>query len=174
MTVLSDGDIVKRLKSKSYHTRIVINPCRIITDVQPCSVDLHLSEDLKKLNGKTYILTEDDTYTLKPDEFILASTKEYIEIPEDLTAFIDGKSSINRVGVIVHKGFVDSGFKGNITLEIKNISNNDLTLKKDMSIAQILFFKLSSPVTRLYGNENLKSKYQNSQGTILSKGGENT
>lgn len=169
--MLSDGDIVRRLKSKSYHTRIVIDPCRIIRDVQPCSVDLHLSNDLKKQDGTEYTLDEDSNYTLKPNEFILGSTMEYVEIPEDLSAFVDGKSTMGRLGITAHvtAGFIDAGFKGNITLEIKNLGETDFILEDGMSICQIVFFKLSSPVKRLYGSENVGSHYQNSEGTVLSK-----
>ena len=171
MSVLSDKDIARRLKSKSVHTRIIIEPLKIIRDVQPCSVDLHLSGDLKKINGETIGINEESDYILKAGEFILGSTEEYVEIPEDLTAFVDGKSSIGRKGVTAHitAGFIDAGFKGNITLEIKNVSNEDFILEKGMGICQIIFFQLQSPVARLYGSENLNSHYQNSKGTVLSK-----
>lgn len=171
MTVLSDGDIVDRLKGKyGRRQRLIIEPCNYLHDVQPCSVDLHLSNTLKKLDGETICIEEED-YTLKSNEFILGATLEYVEIPLDLVGIVEGRSSLGRLGITAHitAGYIDAGFKGNITLEIKNVSENDFILSNNMSICQLVLETLSSPVKRPYGSENLTSKYQNSEGVVLSK-----
>ena len=143
--------------------------------LQPCSYDLRLGRDLKTIRGKTINLNEGD-YTLKPNEFILGSTFEHVSIPNTISAFVDGKSSLGRLGIAVHitAGFIDSGFNGNITLEIKNNSDKQFKLSKNMLIGQIIFFELKSECMRPYGSDGLNSHYQNSVGTVLSKYGEDT
>lgn len=138
--------------------------------LQPCSYDLRLSNELKTIRGKTINLNDGD-YTLKPNEFILGSTFEHVSIPNNISAFVDGKSSLGRLGIAVHitAGFIDSGFTGNITLEIKNNSDKQFKLSKNMLIGQIIFFELKDECMRPYGSDGLNSHYQNSKGTILSK-----
>ena len=138
--------------------------------LQPCSYDLRLGRDLKTIRGKTIDLNDGD-YTLKPNEFILGSTFECVSIPNNISAFVDGKSSLGRLGIAVHitAGFIDSGFNGNITLEIKNNSDKQFKLSKNMLIGQIIFFELKDECMRPYGDKRLNNHYQNSEGTILSK-----
>lgn len=138
--------------------------------LQPCSYDLRLACDLKTIRGKTINLNDGD-YTLKPNEFILGSTFEHVHIPNTISAFVDGKSSLGRVGIAVHitAGFIDAGFEGNVTLEIKNNSDKQFRLSEGMLIGQIIFFELKSECMRPYGSDGLNNHYQNSEGTILSK-----
>lgn len=138
--------------------------------LQPCSYDVRLSDDLKTIRGKQISLKHDD-YVLKPNEFILGSTLERISLPNNISAFVDGKSSLGRLGIAVHitAGFIDSGFNGNITLEIKNNSDKQFKLSKNMLIGQIIFFELKDECMRPYGDKRLNNHYQNSEGTILSK-----
>lgn len=163
MSVLSDYTIKERI-NELFNSPISLN------DIQPASVDLHLREDLINLDGGEFDLNDGD-YILQPDEFILGSTIEYVTIPRDIVAQVDGKSSIGRLGVLIHitAGFIDCGFNGNITLEIKNISNKPFTLKKGMSICQIIFFEMTTECDRVYGDNELNSHYQNSDGTIRSR-----
>ena len=111
------------------------------------------------------------SYKIKPNEFLLGSTEETVHIPYDLVAHIDGKSSIGRLGVFIHisSGFIDSGFNGNVTLEIYNCSDKEFELYHGMNICQIVFETLTSPVEKPYGHSDLNSHYQNSNGTVLSK-----
>lgn len=161
--VLSDRDIKSHLNE--LFTTPVWDDC-----IQPASVDLHLSNILKDLDGDSFDLNKDD-YLLCPDEFLLGSTKEYVTIPCDIVAMVDGKSSLARLGVAVHitAGWIDPGYNGNITLEIKNNSNKSFRLSEDMLIGQIVFLTLTSPVKRLYGDESLNNHYQGSNGTVLSQ-----
>ena len=163
--ILSDQTILEKLEAGD----LIIKPCDI-NDVQPCSVDLHLGPSLKNIHGYEYRLDSNDSYILEPQEFILASTKEYVEIPNDLVGIVDGKSSLGRLGIMVHvtAGYIDSGFHGNITLEIYNVSSEQFILKKDMSICQLILETLTTPCKRPYGSDGLNNHYQNSKGTIPS------
>ena len=163
--ILSDGDIAEELRRGSL---------RIIPleekDIQPCSIDLHLSRELMTIGGKKIDIFQ-DSYHLKPHEFILGSTEEYVELPLHLCGQVDGRSSIARLGVSVHQtgGYIDSGFNGNITLEIYNCSDKPFELVYGDSICQMIIHALSSPCVRPYGSREIGSKYQNSEGTVRSK-----
>lgn len=161
--ILSDRDIDHIIKSGQ---SFLINPYNEEM-LQPNSVDLTLSHELKNLHGKSIDL-RCGSYKLKPNEFILGSTFEKVHLPYDLCGHIDGKSSIGRLGVFIeNSGFVDSGFNGNITLEIYNASDKEFELYTGMSICQIIFESLTSPVMKPYGSRN--NHYQNSEGTVLSR-----
>lgn len=161
--ILSDQTIIERLTNGD----LIIEPVNI-NKIQPCSIDLHLAASLKNIHGYEYSLDLNDSYILNPQEFILGSTIEHVEIPHDLVGIVDGKSSIGRLGILIHitAGYIDSGFKGNITLEIYNVSNKPFQLKKDMSICQLILETLTTPVNRPYGHPELNNHYQNSKGTI--------
>ena len=147
-------------------------------DIQPASVDVHLDNkvlvfrnsrrpyiDIREdLEGLMDLETIDDEtpFILHPGEFILGSTLENIEIPADLVARLEGKSSLGRIGLLIHStaGYVDPGWKGNLTLELSNVSNLPITLYYKMKIGQLSFLQLTTPATRLYGSSELGSKYQ--------------
>ncbi len=166
MSILSDRHIKEKIRNKE----IIVNPLNDI-DIQPSSIDLHLADELKTIKGESIIIPDNESYDLKPREFILGSTKEWVEIPNNIVATVEGRSSIGRLGITVHvtAGYIDPGFKGNITLEIANLSNQTFQLKKDMSVCQIVFTTLSSECDNPYGTRTLNSKYQNSKGTINSR-----
>lgn len=171
MSVLSDRDIVKRLGEDLDDGAILISPCDVDLDVQPSSVDLHLGGEIKSMTGALLMdLIEEDYYILEPNEFVLASTYEHIGVPSDLVGLVDGKSSLGRVGITAHitAGWIDPYFQGNITLEIKNVSNKPFKLHYKMSICQIIFITLSSPSEKPYGHSERNNHYQNSKGTIPS------
>lgn len=163
--ILSDKTIDEIITKKGV---FLVNPYTR-SQLQPNSYDCSLGDELKTLDGESIFLTEKDDYELKPNEFILGSTFETVTIPRDLCGHVDGKSSIGRLGVFVHvsSGFIDSGFHGNITLEIYNCSNKTFTLKNGMSICQLVFETLTTPVWKLYGERD--NHYQDSKGTVESK-----
>lgn len=136
--------------------------------LQPNSYDCLLGDELKTLSGETINISE-EPYTLKPNEFILGSTFESVNVPRDICGHVDGKSSIGRLGVFVHvsSGFIDSGFHGNITLEIFNCSNKSFELIQGMPICQLVFETLTTPVWMMYGERD--NHYQDSKGTVMSK-----
>lgn len=162
--ILSDRDIDQIIKSGK---AFLVNPYNEEM-LQPNSVDLTLGDELKTVNGKSIDLTQ-GSYKIKPMEFLLGSTGEKVNIPFDLCGHVDGKSSIGRLGVFVHvsSGFIDSGFSGNITLEIFNCSDKEFELYHGMPICQIIFETLTSPVEVPYGRRD--NHYQHSEGTVLSK-----
>ena len=171
--VLSD----RTIKEEIAKGRIVIEPlgegC-----IQPASVDVHLDNHLLLFRNsrRPYIdvkeemsdltdmveIEDDRPFMLHPGEFVLASTQEYIGMPDDLVARLEGKSSLGRIGLLIHStaGYVDPGWKGHLTLELSNVANLPVTLYHGMKIGQISYLRLSTPAENLYGSEALGSKYQ--------------
>lgn len=143
--------------------------------IQPSSVDLRLDNEFifwqlladeygVKGYEKTKIVSNE--WLLEPGQFILAGTLEFVAIPDWLAGQVDGKSTLGRNGIPVHMtaGFIDPGFQGKITLEIKNLGYESIPLTAGMKICQLILHKLSSPALRPYGSEGLGSKYQFQQG----------
>jgi dCTP deaminase len=173
VSVLSDRDIRTALEDGA----IRIDPYDA-KDLQPSSVDLHLDRAFRVFRNNRYAfidvrapqpdLTElltvvdDEPFILHPGEFVLGQTLEWVELPNDLVARLEGKSSLGRLGLLIHStaGYVDPGWKGNLTLELSNVANLPIALYYGMRIGQISFFRMSSPVDRPYGSPELGSKYQ--------------
>ena len=180
--VLSD----RTIREEMAKGRIVVQPlgegC-----VQPASVDVHLDRQVlvfrsnrvpyvdirsntERLTEKV-VMADDDPFMLHPGEFILGSTLEHVEVPDDLVARLEGKSSLGRIGLLIHStaGYVDPGWKGHLTLELSNVSNLPITLYHRMKIGQISFLRLTTPAEHLYGSKELGSKYQGQQEATASK-----
>ncbi len=173
MSVLADRDIRAALQER----RIRIDPFDEAC-LQPSSVDLHLDCEFRVFHNHRYPyidpreeqpdLTEvtaverDEPFILHPGEFVLGQTLEWVELPDDLVARLEGKSSMGRLGLLIHStaGYVDPGWKGNLTLELSNVANLPIALYSGMRIGQISFFAMSSPVERPYGTKGLGSRYQ--------------
>ena len=171
--VLSDRDIRAEIEAG----RIVIDPF-IPEAVQPSSVDLHLDRRFRVFRNSRYPfidvradqpeLTElveiggDDPFILHPGEFVLGSTYERVALPNDLVARLEGKSSLGRLGLLIHStaGYVDPGWEGYLTLELSNVANLPITLYDGMKIGQISFQRLSSPAEVSYGEASIGSKYR--------------
>ena len=171
--VLSDRDIRAEIEAG----RIVIDPF-IPEAVQPSSVDLHLDRRFRVFRNSRYPfidvradqpeLTElveiggDDPFILHPGEFVLGSTFERVGLPNDLVARLEGKSSLGRLGLLIHStaGYVDPGWEGNLTLELSNVANLPITLYDGMKIGQISFQRLTSPAEVAYGDASIGSKYR--------------
>ncbi len=171
--ILSDRDI----RSQIADGRIVIDPFSADA-VQPSSVDLHLDRRFRVFRNTRYTfidvrneqpgLTElvevdgDEPFVLHPGEFVLGSTLERVALPDDLVARLEGKSSLGRLGLLIHStaGYVDPGWDGNLTLELSNVANLPIALYQGMKIGQISFQRLTSPVEVAYGDERLGSKYR--------------
>jgi len=180
--VLSDRSI----KEEIAKGRIVIEPLDP-SCIQPASVDVHLDHRLLVFRNsrRPYIdikqdledLTEpvevagDVPFILHPGEFVLGSTLEHIEVPEDLVARLEGKSSLGRIGLLIHStaGYVDPGWKGHLTLELSNVSKLPITLYYSMKIGQLSFLRLTTPAERLYGSPGLGSKYQGQREPTASR-----
>lgn len=178
---MSDRDIRKKIKNGELVVSPFDDQC-----VQPSSIDLHLGDnflvfdthsqtviDTKKNTVrlmKKIIIKDDEPIIIHPREFILATTIERIKFPHDLVGRLDGKSSLGRIGLVIHStaGFFDPGFEGQCTLEISNLANLPIALYSGMKICQMSFMHLSSPAQFPYGHKNLKSHYQNQKNTVGS------
>ncbi len=180
--ILSDKSIWEQINLG----RVVIDPLEEGC-VQPSSVDLHLDGlfrvfrnhsikviDVKLAQEELTELVEvdpDDALILHPGEFILGATAEYIGVPNDLVGRLEGKSSLGRLGLLIHStaGFVDPGFHGHVTLELSNVANLPITLYPGMKIGQISFLKMTTEAIHPYGSKEVGSKYQGQRGPTPSK-----
>jgi dCTP deaminase len=180
--ILSDVTIREELAAG----RIVIDPLDG-TAIQPSSVDLRIDKYFRVFRNDTtpFIdpkepqedLTElvevadERAFILHPNEFVLASTYERVEIADDLVARLDGKSSLARLGLLTHvtAGFVDAGFNGHLTLELSNVATLPIALYPRMKIGQISFLKMTTPAEVPYGSDATGSKYQGQRGPTPSR-----
>ena len=117
------------------------------------------------------VIKNDEPLIIHPREFVLGTTLEKIRIPDYLVARLEGKSSLGRIGIVIHStaGYVDPGFEGFLTLEISNLANIPIALYAGMKICQISFHSLSEEPTKPYGHQKLKSKYQHQKGPTVSR-----
>lgn len=165
--ILSDRDLRARLATGS----IAIEPLADLdVQLQPASVDLRLGDSF--LVGEAlsrHRLAPGERFVLAPGEFALGTTIERVTVPDDLVARVEGRSSIGRLAVIVHAtaGFIDPGFRGEITLELANLGARPAVLDPGMRICQIVFQLLTSPAERPYGPRR-GSKYSGQRGPTPS------
>jgi dCTP deaminase len=180
--VLSDRTIARLLDEQ----RIVIEPYDESL-LQPSSVDVRVDRFFRVFHNARYAyidvkepqedLTElveiDDErpFILHPGEFVLGSTLERIVLPDDLVARLEGKSSLGRLGLLIHStaGFIDPGWDGHVTLELSNVANLPITIYHGMKIGQISFMQLSEATDHPDGSGDLGSKYQGQMGPTPSR-----
>ncbi len=171
--VLSDRTIREEIAAG----RIVVEPFDEAL-VQPCSIDVRIGDSFRVFRNSRYAyidvkrpmddLTElvrvadGEPFILHPGEFVLGVVLERVRLPDDIVATLDGKSSLGRLGLVVHQtaGVVDAGFDGHITLELANMANLPITVYPGMRIGQLTFMTLTTPAERPYGSAALGSKYQ--------------
>jgi dCTP deaminase len=163
--ILSDIDIRYEMR----HNDLLIEP---LDDraFQPASIDLRLGSALRKLNKEPFPITRNG-YLLRPGKFILGDTLEYMQIPPHLAAQFAGKSSLGRIGLQTHctAGFVDPGFRGTLTVELSNLSNQIITLHAGQPIGQLCLIRLSSVAERPYGHPELGSHYMSQTGPTAAR-----
>lgn len=180
--ILSDRTIKEELAAG----RIVIEPLDE-SCIQPSSVDLHIDGAFRVFRNHTMgiidvktdtsELTElveiepDGVFILHPGEFVLGTTLERVALPDDLVARLEGKSSLGRLGLLIHStaGFVDAGWDGQLTLELSNVASLPITLYPNMKIGQISFIKMTTAADHPYGSGEVGSKYQGQRGPIASQ-----
>ncbi len=172
-SVLSDGTILRLVEDG----RIRVDPWDESL-VQPASIDLRLGDSFRVFhNHRTPAIdlrnpptnlteqvkvTDGEAFVIHPGEFCLGRTLEYVELPDDIVARIEGKSSLGRLGLIVHAtaGFCDPGWRGTLTLELNNLTRVPIKLYPGLPIAQLSFMTLDAPARRPYGHAELGSHYQ--------------
>lgn len=171
-SVLSDGTIRRLVESG----RVRISPWDPGL-VQPASVDLRLGNSFRVFHNhrvtaidlrdpptnltEQVVVDDDDAFVIHPGEFALGRTLEEVELPDDIVARIEGKSSLGRLGLIVHAtaGFCDPGFRGTLTLELANLTRVPIMLRPGAKIAQLSFMTLDRAAERPYGHPDLGSHY---------------
>lgn len=169
--ILSDKTLMKMLDE---HT-LVVSPIEP-EQIQPASIDIRI--------GNTYSIVEDsassimnlddeitykrittDKYILLPGQFVLATTMEFVELPDNLTAFVEGRSSLGRLGLFIQNaGWVDPGFKGEITLELFNANRYAIELNAGRRVGQLVFAQLDDNALNPY-----RGKYQGQRGATGSR-----
>ena len=169
--ILSDKTISKMIEEKT----LVIEPVTK-EQIQPASVDIRLGNTFSvvddspsgvitlgnKIEYKTIV---SDTYLILPGQFVLATTMEYFELPDDLTAFVEGRSSLGRMGLFIQNaGWVDPGFKGEITLELYNANRCAIELQAGRRVGQLVFAKMDDSALNPYNG-----KYQGQRGATGSR-----
>jgi dCTP deaminase len=155
--------------------------------MQPSSLDVRVDRLFRVFRNSRYPyidvkqeqeeLTElvevagDEAFILHPGEFVLGSTLEQVRLPDDLVARLEGKSSLGRLGLLIHStaGFIDPGFDGHVTLELSNVANLPITIYPEMKIGQLSFMQLAEPAERPYGADGMGSKYQGQRGPTPSR-----
>lgn len=164
--ILSDVSIRKELQVGELR----IDPPPVDEQIQPASIDLRLGEEIKWTNGMAHKL-DAVGHVLYPGKFLLGHTAEWVRIPKHLVGQLNGKSSLARQGLMIHitAGYIDPGFEGNITLELRNVGHNTIQLVEGMLIAQLVLVQLTEPAERPYGSDGLNSHYQKQQGATLAR-----
>lgn len=184
--ILSDRDLRILIEEGS----LVIDPFDS-DSIQPSSIDLRVGNQFRvfansrypyidvrdPMEGLTEVVEarEDEPFILHPGEFVLGSTLERVALPDDKVGRLEGKSSLGRLGLLIHStaGFVDAGFDGYLTLELSNVANLPITLYPGMKIGQLCLFEMTSPAERPYGSKALRSKYRGQVGPTPSRYFEN-
>lgn len=169
--VLSDGTLKQLMEEK----KLVVDPLTP-ESIQCSSIDCRLGTHFLDVEDKgmeiitldteiTYREIEADSITIPPKSFLLATTMEYIKLPDDVTAFVEGRSSIGRMGLFIENaGWVDAGFEGRITLELYNASSLPIKLQSGRRICQLVFCKMDKPAVEPY-----RGKYQGQEKTVGSR-----
>ncbi len=180
--LMSDRDIRAEIEAG----RIGLEPLDMGL-LQPSSFDVRLDRFFRLFDNHKYAyidpaeemsdltrLVEVDpkeAFILHPGEFVLGSTYEFVTLPDNIAARLEGKSSLGRLGLLTHStaGFVDPGFNGHVTLELANVSNLPIKLWPGMKVGQLCFFQLSSPSETPYGSAKYNSRYQGQRGPTASR-----
>jgi len=183
--ILSDRDILARMAEGDLVVEPLDDP---ELQVQPASVDLRLGREFLEFERTNIasihpdsedevgdyvsetVVEEGGEFVLHPGDFVLGTTVERVEIPPDLIAHVEGRSSLGRLAIVVHAtaGLADPGYCGQITLELSNLGAAPVALSPGMRVSQLTFTELSSPAERPYGSER-GSKYQNQEGPQASR-----
>lgn len=182
MVIFSDRTIKESIAAG----RILIDPYEE-SMVQPSSVDLRCDSHFRVFENHRYAVidpkapqddltspveaSDEEPFILHPGEFVLGSSLEIVGLADDIVARLEGKSSLGRLGLLIHStaGFIDPGFKGQVTLELSNVSNLPIAIYPGMKIGQVSFYQLSTAAENPYGSAGAGSKYQGQTGPTPSR-----
>lgn len=174
--ILSDNTIYKMIQNSELKITPLENE-----QIQPASVDIRLGNTFGVVEDNPsgiitmdseikYKIIESDTYILLPNQFVLATTMEYFELPDDLTAFVEGRSSLGRMGLFIQNaGWVDPGFKGEITLELYNANRCAIELKAGRRVGQLVFAKMDAAALNPYNGKYQGQKRATGSRVYLDK-----
>jgi len=184
--LMSDRDIRAQIEAGN----IGLEPLNLEL-IQPSSIDVRLDRFFRLFDNHKYAyidpreeqaelthlveVASDEAFILHPGEFVLGSTFEFVSLPDNIAARLEGKSSLGRLGLLTHStaGFVDPGFNGHVTLELANVSNLPIKLWPGMKVGQLCFFQLSSPAETPYGSAKYLNRYQGQRGPTASRSHQN-
>ena len=184
--VLSD----RTIRSEIEAGRIEVDPFDASL-IQPSSIDVRVDKQFRVFHNSRHAYidvrkpmedltelvepAEGEPFILHPGEFVLGQTLERVTLPDDLVARLEGKSSLGRLGLLIHStaGFVDAGWDGHLTLELSNVANLPITLYPAMKIGQISFLQMTTPADNTYGSSAVGSKYKGQRGPTPSRYFEN-
>lgn len=184
--LLSDRDI----RAEIENGRVALDPFDPAM-VQPASIDVRLDKFFRVFDNHKYAAidpaeeqpeltrlveaSDDGPFILHPGEFVLGSTYESVTLPDDVAARLEGKSSLGRLGLLTHStaGFIDPGFKGNVTLELSNMATLPINLWPGMKIGQLCFFRMTSSADHPYGSATYGSRYSGQRGPTASRSFQN-
>ncbi len=180
--LMSDRDIRAQIEQG----RIGLDPLDMGL-LQPSSMDVRLDRFFRLFDNHKYPFIDpaenqddltrfievepNEPFILHPGEFVLGSTFEFVSLPDDIAARLEGKSSLGRLGLLTHStaGFIDPGFNGHVTLELSNVATLPIKLWPGMKIGQLCYFQLSSPAENPYGSAKYNSRYQGQRGPTASR-----
>ena len=180
--LMSDRDIRASIESG----QIGLEPLDMSL-LQPSSFDVRIDRFFRLFDNHKYAFIDpaepqeeltrfievapDEPFILHPGEFVLGSTYEFVKLPDNVAARLEGKSSLGRLGLVTHStaGFVDPGFNGHVTLELSNMATLPIKLWPGMKIGQLCFFQLSSPSETPYGSAKYLNRYQGQRGPTASR-----
>lgn len=184
--LLSDRDLKEMVAQGAVYVPTDKNPIDLELQLGPSSIDLRLAPEVLLFDNhamriidlsekipprmRRVMIDEKEGFVLHPGEFVLGSTLEAVKVPTDLVARLEGRSSLGRLGLIIHAtaGFIDPGFEGQITLEMQNIGNQPLLLRPYQRVCQLCFYKMTSPAETPY-NKKPDTKYHGQFGPVASR-----
>lgn len=164
--ILSDRDIIEEIEKDRLSVSGITEE-----QIEPCSIDLTMMGEVKDVAHHQTI--ESDEITFYPANFYLTGTRETIDLPPDICAMVKGRSSLGRRGLQIHNaGWIDASFRGNLTLEMINLSEKPICIPAGKRVCQVVFMRMESEAINPYGSANLDSKYQGQSGVTTARDGE--
>lgn len=165
--IYSDVSLYELQKQGYLPPDVLIGPSSVDLTLSDsfCCLEADIEDEIDVCREQKFYEWNEDSILMAPGEFALASTNEEIGVPIDCAAYVEGRSSVGRIGIQVQNaGFIDAGFRGQITLELQNQSRYSIRLYKGMRICQLVYCQMTTPCSSPYNG-----KYQFQRGATSSK-----